>query len=233
MTPTNEQPLIHELISASPQILGRNLPYPAGLDTLSAADITKLRRHYWQLADKMVESGISEGGGKLLDKLPLNLMELGFIHRIFPKAPVVILLRDPRDCCLSCYKNYFVLNDAMIHFLDLGQTTKLYSAVMDYWLHLRSFIKQPVMQIRYEDIVGDFSNTTRSLIEFLGLEWSDSVLSFHEQAGKRNVRTPSYSEISKPVSDRAIGRWGNYSDFVGDSQQSLSPFIAEFGYDKN
>jgi hypothetical protein len=232
MTPTDEQPLIHELIRVSPRVIGRQLRYPAELDTLDEKDISKLRRQYWTLAEQMVQLDTSDSNKRLLDKLPLNLIELGFIHRIFPKAQVIVVLRDPRDCCLSCFMNYFVPNDAMIHFLDLGQSAKLYSAVMNYWLHLRSFIKQPLMEIHYEDIVSDFSGTLRPLIDFLGLEWSDAITDFHKQAGERDVRTPSYREISQPISSRAVGRWKNYSSFMGQVREPLAPFIREFGYDE-
>ncbi|HBB41313.1 MAG TPA: sulfotransferase, partial [Proteobacteria bacterium] len=54
-----------------------------------------------------------------VDKLPLNLLQLGAVHRLFPRAKVVFVVRDPRDCCLSCYMRAFVPNQAMVNFLDL------------------------------------------------------------------------------------------------------------------
>ena len=53
----------------------------------------------------------------------------------------------------------FVPNEAMINFVSLEQTAKLYAAVMGYWLYLREFLRQPWIEVRYEDIVGDFCRT--------------------------------------------------------------------------
>ena len=228
--PTNEEPLIHQLIKVSPKVLGRAIEYPAGLDKLSEADLTSLRRHYWSLAEQMTGMNSADKSKRLLDKLPLNLIELGFIHRIFPRAPVVLVLRDPRDSCLSCFMNYFVPNEAMINFSSLEQTAKLYAAVMSYWLQLRAFVNQPVMEIHYEDMVQDFEGATRPLFDFLGLEWSESISSYHEQAGNRDVRTPSYVAISQPIFRGAVGRWKNYRAYMERLESTLSSFVEEFGY---
>ena len=228
--PTNEEPLIRELIKFSPRVLGRPIDYPGDLSTLNEAELSKLRRHYWLLVEQMAEIDTSDKSKRLLDKLPLNLIELGFIHRVFPRAPVVLVLRDPRDSCLSCFMNNFIPNQAMINFSNLGQTAKLYSAVMSYWLHLRTFISQPVMEVHYEDIVEDFEGTTRPLFDFLGLEWTEAVANYHQHAGKRDVRTPSYTTISQPIFRSAVGRWKNYKSYMKNTENTLSPLVVEFGY---
>jgi len=211
-----------------PHILGRQIRYPEDFDKLAPKELTLLRQHYWALARQMLNTDFE--GKILLDKLPLNLIELCFIHRLFPDARVVVVLRDPRDSCLSCFMRGFVPNEAMINFVTLEQTAKLYAAVMDFWIHLRAFIGQPWIEIRYEDIVEDFDNSTRRLLEFLGLEWSEAVMNYHQNTKMRDVRTPSYGDITQPIFRRAMGRWRNYSGPMATTRNTLQPYVEAFGY---
>lgn len=225
--PSDEQPIVPRLIAEMPEVLGRRISYPEHLGALSDRDLIALRSHYWKLAEQLV--GRTEGK-TLLDKLPLNLLEIGFIYRLFPDSRIVVVIRDPRDCCLSCFMRAFVPNQAMISFVTLEQTVTFYAAVMGYWLHVRPFIKAPVHQVRYEDLITSFEQTARPLVEFAGRTWDDSVLRFFEHSRSRGVTTPSYSDVAQPIFDRAVGRWRNYVSQVGPDYAPLQPFLDAFGY---
>ena len=92
----------------------------------------------------------------LVDKLPLNLVDLGYANLLFPAARVLVALRDPRDVCLSCFMQQFQLNDSMVNFLDLRQTALTYEAVMGLWLHYRKILTLPYSEYRYEALIEDF-----------------------------------------------------------------------------
>jgi hypothetical protein len=49
----------------------------------------------------------------------------------------------------------------------------------------------------------------RELLDFLGLSWDASVLSFHQS--RRTVRTLSYDQVSRPLTQASVGRWRNYA----------------------
>lgn len=231
MVPSDEEDVLYQLIQLMPKVLGRPFRYPDDLTSLTQRELTLLRRHYWTLAKQMLRGLPDEK--ILLDKLPLNLIELGFIHRLFPNARVIVSLRDPRDSCLSCFMRGFVPNQAMINFVTPEQSARFYDAVMGYWMHLKAFIHQPWLEVRYEDIVTDFENSARRLLEFLELEWSDDILNFHKQAARRDVRTPSYGDISQPIFTRAVGRWKHYAGPMSTTQSILLPYVRAFGYDES
>jgi len=226
---TDEQPILHRLINDLGTMFGRPVDYPLGLNELSESELRWLRLHYWSLAEELV--GTVPEGETLLDKLPLNLVELGLVYRLFPKARVVVVLRDPRDSCLSCYTHSFVLNQAMVNFLDLQRTAKLYEATMGLWLHYRSFLKLPFLEVRYEDLVANLEGEARRLIDFLGLDWTDRILRHHEHARSRGVKTPSYSAVASPIYDQAVGRWRNYETELRPILGVLQPFVKTFGYE--
>ena len=183
IVPTDEETVIYRLIKEIPGVLKRAFVYPDDLASLASTELSALRRHYWKLVAEMVNAEI--GDNRLLDKLPLNLIEIGFISLLFPASPIVIVLRDPRDCCLSCFMRAFAPNQAMINFSTIEDTARFYSAVMDYWIHIRTSLKSNYLEVHYEDLVTDLEGTTRSLIAHIGGEWNDSVLRFFEHSNKR------------------------------------------------
>jgi hypothetical protein len=124
----------------------------------------------------------------------------------------------------------FRINQAMVHFLDLASTAALYAAVMDLWLHYRSVLGLSFLEFRYEALVADVETTVRALLAFIGEPWDDGVLHHAESAKRRFVSTPSYRDIFKPVSSRAVGRWRNYREQLAPVLPVLDRFVAQFGY---
>ncbi len=224
----DEQPLLARLVGELPSLLGRPLETGWDLCDVAPEALTRVRRRYWELVGEMV--GPVGEGQRLLDKLPLNIIDLGYLLRFFPRAPVVVMIRDPRDVCLSCFMQSFHLNQANVNFLDLERTARLYKAVMELWMHYRSFITNPFFELRYEDLVADPEGRARALLEFVGLPWDDRVLRFYEQAGEHEVRTPSYSGVASPIYRQAVGRWRSYRGEMEGVLDTLSQFVEAFGY---
>jgi len=125
----------------------------------------------------------------------------------------------------------FHLNQATVNFFDLGQTTRLYAEVMGLWLHYRSFLGNPYVEVRYEDLVADVEGRVRALLAFVGLEWDAEVLRFHEHVRERDVKTPSYSGVASPICAHAVGQWRNYRAQVEPVAAMLRPFVEAFGYE--
>ena len=201
---------------------------PAMLDRLDRDRIVKLRTLYWQQV--ISELGVDLADKVFVDKLPLNITDIGLINVLFPDARVIVALRDPRDVCLSCFMQDFQLNIAMINFLSLERTAEFYAQVMGLWLDIRDKLTLRFLEVRYEDTVADLEAQARRMLEFLGAQWDERVLRFHEQAQKRVIHTPSFAAVTEPVHDRAIGRWRNYATHFKPMMDRLQPFIEAFGY---
>lgn len=227
--PSDEQAIITKLVSELPGLLGPAFSFPEGLRDLSAEILSRLRARYWGLVHGMC--GDITPGKRFLDKLPLNIIELGLIFRLFPRSPVLLVLRDPRDCCLSCFMKQFILNEAMVNFTTVQQTSRFYAAVMGLWLHYRENLPLKYTEIRYEDLVRDLEGSSRVLLEFFGLDWNAGVLRYFDKVGERNVTTPSYSAIASPIYSRAVGRWKNYRQQLVPMMADLAPYIEAFGYE--
>ena len=200
---------------------------PEVLEACDDSRFAALRSLYWNEAEAML-GGL--GGKVLIDKVPLNLVELGVINAIFPSARIIVALRDPRDVCLSCFMQRFRVNDAMVNFLDIERTAETYAAVMGLWRHYDGVLTMPRMTYRYEDLIADFDSTVREVLDFIGVGWHDDVAAYREKAGERHIKTPSYRDVTSGLYTRAIGRWQAYADDLEPMFGHLSPFIHAFGY---
>lgn len=196
---------------------------------LSPAEINYWRERYWQRA----ASGCA--GAALapvfIDKQPLNAVLLPLIHRLFPAARILLVLRDPRDVVLSCYQQRFGMNTAMYQLLRLDTATAYYAAVMRLVAASRSKLALRLHVVKYEDVVASFEPTARSLISFLGLEWDERVREFTATARKRTIGTPSAAQVVLPIYASACGRWRNYRAFLEPHLPVLEPWVRAFGYE--
>lgn len=203
----------------------------AGLERLAALQENEIRHYrklYWKRL--MQEIPVAERTSLIVDKVPLNTIMLGFICRFFPEAKIIFVLRDPRDACLSCYQQNFVITEAMFQFLKPETTVAYYDAVMRLGDHFRKHLPLLFHTIRYEDVVNDFEKTLRPLMEFLGLEWEENIIDFQATAKKRLIRTPSAEQVLQPVYQSSVGRWKNYVGQLYPCWELLDRWVDTFGY---
>ncbi len=207
---------------------GSKRPFPEFLDDLSAAHLQEARDLFWQDAGSLVDL---ETRTVLVDKLPLNIVDLGLANLLLPNAKVVAALRDPRDVCLSCFMQNFGASDAMANFLEIKTTDKAYARVMGLWVHYKEVLTLPFMEYRYEDLVEDFHHTTQRIIDFIGLSWSKNIERYREQAAGRFISTPSYRDVTSQLYTRASGRWQRYEKALEGKLPESSGLIADLGYE--
>lgn len=199
------------------------------LDAFSESDISALRDAYFE--ELKVHLDHNNGGKLVVDKFPLNIAHVGSIHRVFPDAKFVLVLRHPCDCVLSCFMQNFKLNPAMMNFLRLDQSAKLYAAVMELWSAYRQKLDLEVHVVKYEELVQDLEGSCKPLIRFLGLEWDDNLHNYQKTASERgSINTPSYSQVVQPLYKRARGRWINYRRQMEPVLPVLQPWIDALGY---
>jgi tetratricopeptide (TPR) repeat protein len=220
-----EQPLIADIRR---ELASTPAGYLATLADMNPDRIQQLRHHYLDNAARYLEP---EKNGPFVDKLPLNIVHLGLIIRLFPNARIILALRHPCDVCLSCFMQAFAPNDAMANFYTLEDAARLYAEVMGLWHHYASLLALNYHPIKYEDIVADFEGETRRLLDFLGLEWDPRVLEYNKNARQRkHINTPSYNQVTEEIYTRARYRWQRYENQLRPVMPLLAPFIDHFNY---
>lgn len=226
ITVTEEVSTVFALESALREMTGGTLDDLAGLD---AGQIESLRRVYFDELDKYL--GASDSQMLVVDKLPLNLVQAGVIHRVFPRAKFIFAQRHPCDAVLSCYMRSFKMNEGTVNCLDLGAAARLYDGVMRLWMQHQEVLPLNVHTVRYESLITDFDSTVSACLEFLGLDWDDGVRDYVE-TGKRSgqISTPSYDQVTQGLYKEASGRWQRYREHLGTVLPALLPWAERMGY---
>jgi len=199
---------------------------PRALVALTDSDIEAIRAEYW----RRIRAETDVGKRTVLDKLPLNVIFLPLIKRVFPDAKIILALRDPRDVVLSCYQQRFGMNAAMVQFLDLGSAAAYYDKVMKLGLMCRERLDLSIYEVRYEDVVADLETVARNVSAFLELPFDPAMLSFREVALKRNINTPSGRQVVEPIYNRSISRWKRYENELAPVLPLLHAWAARLGY---
>ena len=198
------------------------------LDDTDHAFVDQQRAEYWKLIEEFSDSSPK---GLLIDKLPLNLIYVRLINTLFPDAKIIFVLRHPLDSCFSNFTQIFDMNPFMANLTTLDDAGTLYALSMSVWLEAQSTLSLNVQTVRYEDIVQDFDGSIRSLLDFLNLPWDESVKAFHRHAADKDVRTPSYEQVTQEIYKTSVDRWKNYPEQIKPLKDRLSSFIRDFGYD--
>jgi hypothetical protein len=121
------------------------------------------------------------------------------------------------DACLSCYLHHFEgVNPFAYSLTDLGVYARQADRLLD---HFEEVLDLETITVQYEDLVSDIDAQSRRLIGFLGLEWDDRCLRFHENS--RITGTASESQVRMPAHTRAIGRHRNYERHLGPLREAL------------
>ena len=200
----------YDLAEKIEELTGRK--YPAGLAELSPEQCKQLGEAYdSRIPDKFSNQAY------VIDNTPLNFQHLGLISLALPRAKFIRCHRDPIDTCFSIFKIPFGNNQSYAHDLvSLGKHYNSYLVLMDEWKRL---LPGKILDVSYEETVEDIETQSRRILDFLGLPFEESVLNFHQS--KDLVRTPSTSQVRKPIYQSAVHAWKKYEDQLGPLIESL------------
>lgn len=177
-----------------------------------AIDFAELGRAYVARARAAVEDGAGLTVGRVIDKMPLNVLNLGLIHRALPNARILCLRRDPVDSALSNYRQLFATDfpfyDYAFDLADAGRYYALFDRLVAHWR--ATLPADRFLEVAYEDMVADLEGQTRRVLDVVGLPFDPACLSFHEN--RAAVSTASSAQVRQPLYATSVGRWRRYGD---------------------
>ena len=157
---------------------------------------------------------LTSGETYVIDKTPFNYNHLWLIKLMYPNARVIHCRRDARDVGLSCFQQNFTQGYPWSCNLEhIGHYINAYRDLTKFW---QEILDIPMLEVVYEDFILDLEVNSRSIIEFIGLEWQKDILEFHRN--KSNVRTASKWQVREPIYNHSVGRWRKY-------EKQLKPLI--------
>jgi hypothetical protein len=195
---------------------------------LTAHDLDAIRARYWERVGKRVRV---RPGQRLVDKNPLNLLQVPLMRRLFPNARVIVAIRHPCDVLLSCFLQDFRSPELALLCRDLPTLVQAYSHSFQFWYSQSPLLRPCAHELYYEQLTSDFVPEVRKLAEFLQLPWDEAMLAPGEHArAKGFISTPSYSQVLQPVNSRSVGRWKSYERHFTAVLPDLAPWMERWGY---
>ena len=205
---------VRDALSAFRSRIDGQRAYPEMMTSLKTDDV--------RLFGQMLTSRFTrraQGQLRLTDKMTSNFFFLGLLHLSLPRARIIHIRRNAADTCLSCYSKLFL--SGVDYSYDLGELGRYYAAYDRLMSHWRKVLPAGAfLDVRYEDVVTDIEGQSRRILQFCGLPWDPSVLSFHETA--RSVRTASGLQVRQPLYTSSVDRWKAYAKHLGPLLKELA-----------
>ncbi len=149
----------------------------------------------------------------IVDKLPHNFEHIGLIRLLFPEAPIIHVLREPRDVAVS---NYFTDYQAKFggmgfayDLTDIGEQLIDCERLMQHW---HQVVDKPILTVRYEDVVNNTEAQAKRILAYLDLPWTDAVLNY--QNLERAVKTASIWQVRQPIYTTSTEKWKRYQAYL-------------------
>lgn len=199
-------------------VAGELAPFPAAVAKAEEAKLADLARRYREGVARMFPDA-----DIVTDKRPDNFLYVGLIRTLFPKAKIVHTVRHPLDNCLSAY--FLHLSQDMAYALDLEDTGHFYRSeheLMRYW---KTQYPDAIFELDYDAFVQAPRARLEPLLAFLGLDWDEACLSFHDKGA--SVKTASVWQVRQPLYQRSSGRWRNYAQHLGPLRAQLSDLLPD------
>ena len=204
----DEIEFIPEIISKNSKILDLLFSKPSSPSDLKENEFKKMGKDYIYKINKL-----SNFSKRTTDKLPTNFLSIGFIKLILPKSKIVHCYRNPKDNCMSIYKNYF--SSGKLKFssdlIEIVEYYNLYKDLMNFW---KDTIPDFIYDIKYEHIVDETELQVKKLLKNCELKWNDNCLNFDQN--KRQIKTASDVQARKKIYKTSVESWKNYESFVSD-----------------
>ncbi len=200
----------------------------------AAADPTAVAAGYARLADREMGTFLISSAavsppqqvemrnvpisrGSIIEKLPMNYLYLGAIHRALPGAKIVLVNREPVDSCFAMYRTLF--GEAYPFTYDFDDLAIYYAAYERLMNHWRACLGDALCEITYEDLVTDPAQVGAKVAEYCGLQWREEAV----QIEKRTTvsLTASAAQIRRPIYGSSSGRWRRYRTHLEPLIQAL------------
>ena len=152
-----------------------------------------------------------------IDKMPNNFRHIGLIKLILPNAKIIDIRRSSMSACFSCYKQLFAEGQEFTYDLkDLAGYYNNYVELMNHW---NKVLPNQILSINYEDVVNNFEDSVRDILEYCEIPFEKECLEFYKS--KRSVKTPSAEQVRQPIYTSGMDYWKNYEPYLDDLKNNL------------
>ena len=153
----------------------------------------------------------------ITDKAPLNFRWIGFIKMILPSAKIIHCSRDPKNNCLSMFKNLF---EGGLNFTydqqDLVSYYKKYQMLMNFW---GDKYGNTILDVNYENLIRNNVQEIERIIKFCEINWENNCLNFHKN--KTPIKTMSSAQARSPIYKSSLDSFNRFKEYLTVIEKEL------------
>ena len=141
-----------------------------------------------------------KGKPRWAEKTPNHLLHLSTIREIFPRAPIVRIIRDPRDAALSMRKLPWASDSVLANCYFWDEWFRRSCQFFSY--------DKNSLTVRYEDLLANPQKLLSLICEHIGEKFEAVMLD--TTASARNVISPNEqwkSQVARPLDPSRIYVW--------------------------
>ncbi|WP_340676749.1 sulfotransferase [Paraglaciecola sp.] len=183
--------------------------YPYSMQNLSAEHLAQAALIYLTALQRHSRNKLF-----VIDKLPANFQSIGLIYKLFPKAKVINITRQPAAVAFSIFRNYFAASEP--YFCSLTEFKQYQLYYLDLMKHWHSVVPGFVKDVSYEQLIKDPKSTMQSILAFCGIDWDNACLS--DTPITTPITTLSNVKARAPIMNSIKKDWAPY-------QAHLSAFL--------
>lgn len=167
---------------------------------LQSSVVNNLRkRTYPELLNALMKNWVEEKGKKRWgDKSPGYITKLKVLHRMYPEAKFIHIIRDGRDVWTSIGHKW----EDNVVLVARDWAKSIHSARK----YAKSNLKDKYLELRYEDLVAQPRDEIQKVLEFLNEEYNDAVLKT-SMTTSRNVAFADWPKIHNEINSDSVRRW--------------------------
>jgi len=177
------------------------------------------------LASRLISATHKRSNGPpiVVDTTPTNFFHIGLLAGLLPNAKIIHCVRHPLDTCLSIYQHPLSRAHNYAHDFDDFATYYLnYRRLMDHW---HALLPDAIYDMVYETTVNDLDASVRAALKHCDLPFDEACIEFHKT--NRVVKTPSASQVRKPLYSTSVHRWKRYAKQLEPLKDALEEGLGE------
>ncbi len=156
----------------------------------------------------------------IVDKTPQNFKWIGFIKLFFPNSKIINCNRNPKDNCISLFKNDFASSMMNWAFdqVEISDYYNHYHQLINFW---KNKIPNSIYDLNYEKLVNNSKNEIDKLLNFCNLDLNEKCYNF-TKFSKTPVKTVSVSQANNPIYKDSINSHNSYENFLKNMYDKLN-----------
>lgn len=152
---------------------------------------------------RMINALSSKNNSHIIDKMPGNFFNIGFILLSLPAAKIINLSRDPWDNATSLFQQNYITNiPYSSSFFNIGVHQANYYELIKFWQDCNLINQENYIEISYKDLVSDTNNVAKKLFKFCNLSGEYN----EESRSGFFARTASKNQVTKSVYKSSLNK---------------------------